>query len=97
MFLIPTLIMNMVQTTIVLSASLSQRYHIVGKCNVVRSITRECVTCRRKAVKPQPQMLGQLPIERVTPGPVFDKVGELVLTMLGPCWSSTVMCVSRLS
>ena len=26
-------------------------------------------------MKPQPQLLGQLPIERVTPGPVFDKVG----------------------
>ena len=25
--------------------------------------------------QPQPQMLGQLPIERVTPDPVFDKVG----------------------
>ena len=58
-----------------LSASLSQRYHIVGGRNVVRSITRKCVTCRRKAVKPCPQMLGQLPIERITPGPVFNKVG----------------------
>ena len=58
-----------------LSASLSQRYHIVGGRNVIRSVTRECVTCRRKAEKPQPQMLGQLPIERVTPGPVFQMVG----------------------
>ena len=58
-----------------LSASLSQRYHIVGGHSRIRSITRECVVCRRKAVKPQPQLLGQLPIKRVTPGPVFDKVG----------------------
>ena len=58
-----------------LSASLSQRYHIVGGRNVIRSIARECVTCRHKAVKPCPQMLGLLPIERVTPGPVFDKFG----------------------
>ena len=29
----------------------------------------------RERVKPQPQMLGQLPIERLTAGPVFNKVG----------------------
>lgn len=58
-----------------LSASLSQRYHVIGGRNVIRSVTRECVTCRRNAAKPQSQMFGQLPIERVTPGPVFDKVG----------------------
>ena len=52
-----------------LTASLCRRYHIVG------GITRKCVTCRKNSAKPQPQMLGQLPIERVTPGPVFDKVG----------------------
>ena len=55
-----------------LFASLSQRYHIVGGCNGVRCITRECVTCRRKAVKPYPRCL---PIERMTLGPVFSKVG----------------------
>ena len=58
-----------------LASSLNQRYHIVGGRKVVRSITRACVTCQRNSVKPQPQMLGQLPIERLTPGPVFDKVG----------------------
>ena len=58
-----------------LASSLSRQYHIVGGRNTVRSITRACVTCRRDAVRPQPQMLGQLPIERITPGPVFDKVG----------------------
>ena len=26
-------------------------------------------------MKPRPQMMGQLPIERLTPGPVFDNVG----------------------
>ena len=58
-----------------LASSLSRQYHIVGGRNVVRSITRACVTCRRNAIRPQPQMFGQLPIERITPGPVFDKVG----------------------
>ena len=55
-----------------LAASLT-RYHIIGGQKVIRSVTRECVTCHRYSAKPQPQMLGQLPIERVTPDPVFDK------------------------
>ena len=58
-----------------LMSSLSCRYHIVGGRKVVRSVTRKCVTCRRNAAKPQPQLLGQLPIERLTAGPVFDKTG----------------------
>ena len=57
-----------------LAASLT-RYHIIGGRKVIHSVTRECITCHRYSAKPQPQMLGQLPIERVTPDPVFDKVG----------------------
>ncbi len=30
---------------------------------------------RRYTVKPKSQILGQLPFERITPGPVFDTVG----------------------
>ena len=33
------------------------------------------ITCRKNSAKPQPQMLGQLPIERVTHDPIFNKVG----------------------
>ena len=58
-----------------LTGSLYRRYHIVGGFKTVRSITRKCVTCRKYATKPLPQMLGQLPLERITPGSVFDKVG----------------------
>ena len=58
-----------------LIASLCRRYHITGGRIAVRSITRGCITCRRHSTKPQAQLLGQLPIERVTPGSVFDKVG----------------------
>ena len=57
-----------------LAASLT-RYHIIGGRKVIRSVTRKCITCRHYSAKPQPQMLRQLPIERITPGPVFDKVG----------------------
>ena len=58
-----------------LSASLNRRVHILGERKVVRSITRACVTCRKIAARPQSQMMGQLPSERVTPDIVFNKVG----------------------
>ena len=58
-----------------LTASLSRRYHIVGGNKVIRSLTRKCVVCRKQAARPKPQMLGQLPPERITPGSIFDKVG----------------------
>ena len=57
------------------SSSLGRRFHIVGQRNAVRSITRACVVCRRTSARPQPQIMGQLPIERVTPGIVFENVG----------------------
>ena len=60
---------------ILVSASLNRRFHIVYLPKTVRSITRQCITCRRRAIKPRPQMMGQLPLERVTPGCVFEKVG----------------------
>ena len=58
-----------------LSSSLSRRFHIIGLCKTVRSVTRQCVTCKRHCVKPNVQLLGQLPAERVTPASTFDKVG----------------------
>lgn len=58
-----------------LTASLSSRYHILSCRKLVRSITRGCVTCRKQSAKPSSQLMGQLPIKRLTPGPVFDKVG----------------------
>ena len=58
-----------------LSASLSRYVHIISGRNAVRSVTRKCVKCRRVAARPQHQLVGQLPKERVTPDIVFDKVG----------------------
>ena len=58
-----------------LAASLCRHFHILGCRKVIRSITRECITCRKLSAKPSSQLAGQLPIERLTPGPVFDKVG----------------------
>lgn len=57
-----------------LMSSLSQRFHIVVGRSIVRSIIHACVICRHNAVKPL-QTLRQLPIQRIAPGSVFDKVG----------------------
>jgi len=56
-------------------SSLCQRFHIIGRRQLVRFVARECVVCRRDSARPKPQLLGQLPVERITPGPVFEKVG----------------------
>ena len=58
-----------------LACSLNSRFYIIGGRKAIRSITRGCITCRRVSARPQAQMLGQLPIERITPDLVFDKVG----------------------
>ena len=58
---------------LLVAASLNQRFHVVGR-RVIRSITRSCVTCRRKSLRPEPPMMGQLPMQRVTLDAVFDRV-----------------------
>ena len=58
-----------------LSCSLNRRYHIMRGCKVIRSITRACVKCHRAAARPQEQLMGQLPAERVTPDLIFNRVG----------------------
>ena len=58
-----------------LTTSLGSHYHILSCRKLVRSITRGCVTCRKLSAKPSSQLMGQLPLERLTPGPVFDTVG----------------------
>ena len=60
---------------LLIAASLGRHYHIVGGRKVIRSITRSCVICRRKSLRPQPPVMGQLPTERVTPDSVFSRVG----------------------
>lgn len=56
-------------------ASLHQRYHIIDGRQLIRQVTHECVLCRWDSAKPKPQLLDQLPLERITPGPLFEEVG----------------------
>ena len=61
-----------------LTASLNQRFYIIGVNRYVQSITLGCIVCRREAAKPQLQKMGKLPAERITPtypGNVFATVG----------------------
>ena len=58
-----------------LMSSICIRFHIIGGKRVIHDITRACVTCCRYSVRPQSQVTGQLPIEQVTPGPIFERVG----------------------
>ena len=51
-------------------------------CKTVRSTMHQCVTCHRQANRIQPQLMGQLPLEHVTLGCVFEKVG--VVDYAGP-------------
>ena len=56
-------------------STLSGKFHITGMKKIIRSVARQCTTCHHYATKPLPQQLGQLPIERITPDMVFEKVG----------------------
>ena len=58
-----------------LCAALSNWLHIICLRKTTRSIVRQCITCHRQTCKPQSQLLGQLPLERVTPGSIFQNVG----------------------
>ncbi len=58
-----------------LSSSLSCHYYIVGVRSAVRNVTRNCTIFKRYSSKPGSQQLGQLPIERITPDLVFNRVG----------------------
>ena len=65
------------------SSSLFRKFHLVGGHRAIHSIVRSCVTCRRRTPKTKPQMMGQLPPERITPDMVFKHVG---LDFAGPMY-----------
>ena len=56
------------------AASLARCFHFQGARRIIRSITSECLVCRRTAGKPGSQLFGQLPSDCLNPGPVFNQV-----------------------
>ena len=57
------------------SSMLSRRFHILRARKAIRSVIHACVVCRRASAKPKPQMLGQLPADRLKPGFAYERVG----------------------
>ena len=58
------------------SASLSRRFCILNSGRAIRSIVRSCVQCRKVAARPNPQIFGQLPTDRINPKATFECVGN---------------------
>ena len=58
-----------------LLALLAERYHIIGVCQLARSISSQCVVCQRTYLKTTEQLMGQLPFSRVNPTAPFQTVG----------------------
>ena len=57
------------------SASLSRRFCILNGKRAIRTMVRSCVRCRKVAAKPSPQIIGQLPPDRLDPRATFVCVG----------------------
>ena len=64
-----------------LLCSTGNRFHVVGARRLSRAVCSQCKTCRKAAPKPQPQLLGELPEERVNTTPAFNVTG---LDFAGP-------------
>ena len=60
--------------TLLLSV-LGRRFHIIGSRRLIRSVCHGCVTCCKVAAKTETQVMGQLPVQRVTPSSPFSKTG----------------------
>ena len=48
----------------------------MGRVRLVGTLVRQCVTGRRISARPQPQLAGQLPKERVSPDHIFEPCGR---------------------
>ena len=65
-------------------------FTITGPCRAIRAITCSCVICCWVASKPYSQLIGQLPVDCLTLGPVFDCMGvdyaRLIIIKTGSVW-----------
>ena len=68
-------VMNISPGPTLTAASLNSPFYLIGGRRAIQSVTRSCVICRRRSVRPRPPIMGQLPIERITPDCIFSRVG----------------------
>ncbi|XP_062710660.1 uncharacterized protein LOC134288796 [Aedes albopictus] len=54
---------------------MKERFWPLSGRNLARKVVHECVTCFRARPRAHEQLMGDLPMERVTPAPVFLRVG----------------------
>ena len=64
-----------------LLVAVGRRFHVVSARRLTRSVCSQCKVCRKAAPKPQPQLLGELPAERICTSPAFTSTG---LDFAGP-------------
>ena len=64
-----------------LLVSVGWRFHVMGARRLSRAACSQCKVCRKAAPRPQPQLMGQLPEERITATPAFHTTG---LDFAGP-------------
>ena len=54
-----------------------QKYWILGARSLVKNVSRQCVTCRKRSANPMKQRMGDLPKERLVPyQPPFTYTGQ---------------------
>ena len=58
-----------------LLCSTGWRYHVLGARRLNRTVCSQCRTCRKVSAPVQPQMMGQLPADRVKPNTAFSTTG----------------------
>lgn len=58
-----------------LSSIISQKYWVIGARDVIRKIVFQCTICFRQKSQMSKQIMGNLPLSRVTPSHAFSNVG----------------------
>ena len=56
-------------------------YHVIGGRKLSRNTCKQCIVCRKAAATVDNQIMGQLPVDRITPSPPFTNTG---LDFAGP-------------